>query len=128
RAYERHRGEHHEHSDQPYRQVDVKDPSPAPGVGDVTARGRADDRRQAEHGAEQTGKPGPLRRGKEVADYGEDGGEEHAAEDALDGAEGDQLQHAVRLAAQGGGDDEPDHAGEQEWLAAEQVAQLAGDW
>ena len=34
----------------------------------------------------------------------------------------------MRLAAQGGGDDEPDHAGEQEGLAAEQVAQFAGDW
>ena len=33
----------------------------------------------------------------------------------------------MRLAAQGGGDDEPDHPGEQEWLAAEQVTKLARD-
>ena len=33
----------------------------------------------------------------------------------------------MRLAAQGRGGDEANHAGEQEWLAAEEIAELAGD-
>jgi len=69
----------------------------------------------------------PPRRGKEIADHGKHRGEEDAAEETLDGPKSDQLEHAVRLAAQRRRDDEPDHPGEQEWLAAEQVAQLARD-
>src|SRR5437879_2123389 len=122
-----HRDEDEEDRDQAHRQVDVEDPAPAPAVGDISAGRGTDDRREAEHGAEEAGETRPLARWKEIADDREDGGEEHAAEDALDGPEGDELEHAVRLAAQRRGSDEADHAGEQERLAAEEIAELAGD-
>ena len=83
--------------------------------------------REAEHGTEQALRAAALVGREEVADDGEDGGEEHAAEEALDAAEDDQLGHVLGEPAERRGDDEADHAGEQERLAAEQVAELAGD-
>jgi len=69
----------------------------------------------------------PLFGREEVADDREHGGEQDAAEHALDAPEHDQLGHVLGQATEGRGDDEPDHAREQEGLAAEQVAELAGD-
>src|SRR2546430_1910524 len=86
-AHVGHRDEDQEDRDQAYRQVDVEDPAPAPAVGDVSAGRGADDRREAEYSAEEAGETRPLAGWKEIADDREDGGEEHAAEDALDGPE-----------------------------------------
>src|SRR6202022_942716 len=67
RPHERHRSDHEKDRDDANRQVDVEDPAPAPGVRDVTAGRRTDDRSQAEHATEQPGKTGALGRRKQVA-------------------------------------------------------------
>src|SRR5579859_364783 len=119
--------QHHHYGDDADRDVDLEDPAPAPVVGDPAAGGRADDRAEAEHGAEESLQAAALLGREEVADDGEDGGEQDAAEKALHAAGDDELGHVLGQAADGGRDHEAEHAEEQERLAPEQVAELAGD-
>ena len=77
----------HEQADDADRDVDVEDPVPADVVGQQAAEGRADDERDAEHGAEQALVAAALGRGEQVADDRERDREERAGADALDAAE-----------------------------------------
>src|SRR4029077_4106293 len=88
---------------------------------------RADDRGETENGTEESLDARPLGRRVDVAKDGERRGEEHPAEEALDDPENDQLRHVLRDAAERGGRDKPDHPGDQERLAAEEVTELSGD-
>ena len=127
RAHVRETGENNQHRDDADRDVHLEHPPPAPVVGDPAAGRRADDRAQAEDGAEQTSETSALRGREQVADHGEHGREQHATEQALHAARDDELRHVLRESAQGGHDDEADHAHEQEGLSPEQVAELPGD-
>jgi len=105
----------------PNRQVDVEDPAPAPAVGDVSAasdRRSTTGRRRRRTGRESSplagGKRSPIT-AKTVANS--------MREETLNGPKGDSSA-SVRLAAQRRGGDEPDHAGEQERLAAERSPSL----
>jgi hypothetical protein len=119
--------QHDRHGHDADRDVDLEDPPPAEVVGDEATRGGADDRAEAEHAAEQALDAAAILGREEVANDCEDGGEQHAAEDALDASEHDQLRHVLRQPAHHRRGDEADHAREQEWLAAEEVAELARD-
>ena len=115
------------HCEDADRHVDVEDPPPAEVVGEVAADGRTDDRGETEDATEYPLKLGALGWGIEVADRGEDAREEHSAEDSLQPAEGDELGHVLRLAAERGRENEADHAAEEERLPPEEVTELAGD-
>ncbi len=118
---------HNRDSQDAHRQVDVEHPAPAEPVGQPAAQCGADDRGEAEDAAEDALQLDPLLRRKDVSQHCEDSGKQHAAEEALDGSEEGQLKHVLRQAAESGGQHETDHACQQERLAAEHVAQLAGD-
>src|SRR5204863_2808854 len=107
--------------------VHVEDPAPAEVVGEIPADGRSDHRGNPEDAAEDSLKLRAFRGRIQVTDRREHAREEHAAEDSLNAAEGDELRHVLRLPAERGRENETDHSAEKEWLAAEQVAQLAGD-
>ena len=96
-------------------------------VGDEAARGGPNDRAESEHRPEQSCCAAALRRREQVADNREHGREQDASEDALDTPEHDQLGHVLGQPAERGGDDEADHARQQERLTTEQVAEFAGD-
>jgi len=96
-------------------------------VGDEAAGGGADDRGQSKHATEESGGAAPLVGREKVPNDGEHSREQHTAEQALDAPEDDQLVHVLGQATKRGGDDEADHPREQEGLAPEQVAELAGD-
>lgn len=93
--------------------------------GEQPAEQRAEDARGAEDGAEQPLVLAAFPGRHEVADdrHGQD--HEPAAAQALDGAEGDELRHVLRDAAEGGADEEDDDGGLEELLAAVLVTELA---
>jgi hypothetical protein len=82
------------------RQVDLKDPRPAVIVGEITADGRPDRRREG--GAD--GEPGETDRSLAGRQHGHDDREgerdEDVGDEALQRAEDDHLAEAVRLGAQ----------------------------
>ena len=116
-----------EDGEDPDGDVDVKDPAPADVVRQVAADRRPDDRGKPEDTAEDALHARADVRRKEVGERREHAREEDAAEDALDRAEGDELGHVLRLAAERRREDEADHAHEQEWLSPEEIAKLARD-
>ena len=113
--------------DQADRQVDVEHPAPAQVVGQVAAQQRPDDAGQAEDAAEDALDAAALGGREDLRDDGEDGRGQHAAGQALQAAEDDQLGHVLAQAAQRRGQHEQRRAAEQEQLAAVHVRQLAGD-
>jgi hypothetical protein len=88
---------------------------------------RADDRRDAEDRAERALVLAALPRRHDVADDRLGQHQQAAAADALDRAEGDELAHVPRLAAQGRAGQEDHDRAEEEVLAAVLVAKLAPD-
>src|SRR4029077_10492313 len=88
-------GHHDQYGDDADRDVDLEDPAPAPVVGDEPAGGGADDRAEAEDAAKQALHAAAAFGREQVADDCENRGEQHAAEDALDAAEHDQLRHVL---------------------------------
>ena len=124
------RGEHHgdhDKRDRADRQVDVEHPAPAEVVDEEPADQRADDGRDAEDRAERALVLAALPRRHDVADDRLGQYQQAAAADALDRAEGDELAHVPRLAAQGRADQEDHDRAEEEVLAAVLIAELAPD-
>ena len=110
-----------------HRQIDVEHPAPAEVVGDPAAEQRADDHRQAEDAHQDAHELGALSGREDVADDRLRDRHHGAGAQALEGAEGDEGGHAVRLAAQGRAHDEDAHAQGVEALAAVGVGELAPD-
>jgi hypothetical protein len=111
--------------DDPDRQVDVEHPAPGQAVGEEPAEQRPDDARDAEDRAEGALVLAPLA-GRH--DVGHDRLGQHyqaAAAQPLQGAERDQLDHAVRQAAQRRADQEDHDRRLEQPLAAVLVAELA---
>ena len=108
-------------------QVDVEDPAPREVLDEVAAEQRPDDRRDAEDRAEEALVAAAIAWRDDVADRRHRGHDQPAAAQALQGAEGDQLAHVLRHAAQGGADQEQHDRDLQHELAAVQVAELAVD-
>src|SRR6185503_341743 len=71
--------------------VHVEDPPPGEVVGEIAADDRSDDRGDAEDAAKDALHAGAGAGIEEVGDRCEDVREEHAAEEPLDAAEGDEL-------------------------------------
>ena len=94
-------------------EVDVEDVLPAPVLREIAADGRADRRREGGRKREQR-KPdrllGPRQDGD---DDGEGHRDQHAAGEALDGAQHDHLLEVVRLGAGHREDEEQDRVGQQ---------------
>jgi hypothetical protein len=65
-------------------------------VGDEPTGRWADDGAQTEDAAEQALDAAAVLGREQVADDGEDGGEQDSTEDALDASEDDQLRHVLR--------------------------------
>src|SRR5207249_7816575 len=89
--------------------------------------GRTDDGRDAEDAPKDALELRALGRRVQIADRREYAREQHAAKNSLDPPEGDQLRHVLGLSAERRCEDESDHPGEKEGLAAEQIAELARD-
>ena len=81
--------------DQPERQVDVEDPSPAEVVGDEATDQRSDDAPQSEDAHDQAHPAATLAGRKDVADGGDAQGHQGAATDAGERSGGDQLAHVL---------------------------------
>src|SRR5262249_12493660 len=105
--------------------VDVEDPAPGQVVHEHAAKQRADHAGQAEHAAEQADVLAPLARRHDVPDDRLGADHEAAAAQALNGAEGDQLDHGLTEPGQHGADQEDHDRGLEEELPAVLVAKLA---
>ena len=101
------------------RQLDVLD---QPAAADRTDRGR--DRAEARPRADRSAAFGLVERG---ADDRQAAGHEEGRADALQRAAGDQHRGRGRHAAGHGGQGEEDHAGEENTLAAELIAERSAD-
>jgi hypothetical protein len=104
------------------RDVDVEDPAPAQVVDEEAAEQRPDDRRDAEDGSEVALVAPTLARRDDVADDGQRDDDQPARAEPLQGAEGDQLTHALREPAQRGSDEENRDRSLKDDLAAVEVA------
>ena len=107
------------------RHVDVEDPAPGELLDEDAAEQRADDARHAEHRAEQALVAAALAGRDDVADDRLGADHQPAAAEALDGAEGDQLDHGVAEPRQDRADQEDHDGGLEEDLPAVLVAELA---
>ncbi len=94
-------------------------------VDEEAAEQRADDGRDAEHRAEVALVLAALARRDDVADDRERHHHQSARAEPLQGAEGDQLRHRLREAAEHRPDQEDHDRGLQDALAAVQVSELA---
>jgi len=123
------------HRNDAERQIDVEASAPRPMVRQPTAERWTEDRRDAPQRGEESLVASALDRRKDVADDREEDADDHAAANALQSAEDDQLAHAVDRqerefagrAAQRGRDDEQHRAEHEERLAAVAVRQARED-
>ena len=109
------------------RHVDVEDPLPAEVVGDQAAEPGAEQRAEAEDGAEEALVLAALGWSEDVADDGQRDREERAGTQALQPAEGDQLPHLLREPRQHRPDQEDQDADDEDRPPAEEVGELAVD-
>jgi hypothetical protein len=122
---------HHRERGHADRHVDEEDPAPARGLGDQAAEERAADQAEPEQdrrdgiaaGGAALAAVGPV--GREVAD--DDHGDAHqaAAAEPLQGAEDDELGHALRHPAQHRSGHEDGHGGQVDGLDPDRVGELA---
>jgi hypothetical protein len=111
--------------DDAQRQVDVEDVAPAETVHREPACQRADDARDTEDGTEISLVATALAGRYHVADDREREREQAAAADALQPAEGDQLEHVLRRSAERAGHQEHDDGELEDALAPVEVTGLA---
>ena len=90
----------HKRGDDPWYNIDIKDPMPGDLINQKTAQQRPHHRRDAPDAREETLHPRPLFKAKDVADNDKDQRHHPARANALDGAKGNQLPHALRHATQ----------------------------
>ena len=105
------------------RQVDPEDDRPVGMLDQEGAERRPDDGGEAEDAREEALHPGALGRRVDVADDGVGHRLHGAGTDALQRAEGDQRQHALREAAQRRAHQEHARAHEENALAAVEIGQ-----
>ena len=123
------------HRQEPERQVDVEAGAPRPMVRQPAAECRTENRSHAPQRGKESLVAAALDRRKDIADDREQHADDHAAADALQSAEDDQLTHAVDRqerefagrAAQRRRDDEQDRAEHEERLAAVAIRQARKD-
>ncbi len=108
------------------RNIDVERPAPAQVVGEQAAQRGPDDRGDAEDGAQRTLVAPAIPQRDDVGDQRHRGHHQPAAADPLDRPRADQHHHVLRDAAEHRAADEDEHADLEDRLAAEQVAELAG--
>jgi hypothetical protein len=125
RGVEDHTDDHE--GDDPDRDVDVEDPAPRQVVDEESAQQRTDHRGDPEDRAEEALVPAPLARRDDVADHGDRRHDQPAGAEALKGAEGNQLGHVLREAAEHRSDEEDRDRNLEDELAPVQVAQLSVD-
>ena len=113
--------------DQRDGQRDEEHPAPVRVVGDVAARGRAEDRGDAEHRAGQALPAPAVRRRHEVADRGDRQRHQRAGAEALDPARDHELRHRLRGRADDAAGHEQDDAEDEEQPPAVHVGQAAVD-
>ena len=92
--------------DDPDRDIDVEDPAPRQVVDEESAEQRPDHRGDPEDRAEEPLVPAPLAGRDDVADHRDRRHDQPAGAEALEGAEGDQLGHVLREAAEHRPDEE----------------------
>ena len=109
----------------PIGHVDVEDPAPRGVVDQEAADQRPGDAADPEDRAEDALIAAAVARRDDVADDRLREDDEPAAAEALQRAEGDELAHALRLAAQRRPDEEDDDRGLEDALAPVEVAELA---
>jgi hypothetical protein len=126
----------HEQGDAAERQIHVERPPPAEVISDEAAGKRAGDHGQRHDSRHDALVPAAFPGRYQVADDRHHVDDEAAGAETLDRPEGDQLDHAVAGAAEQAGsgraaerraDEEDDDRGQEDRLAAEQVAHLAPD-
>jgi hypothetical protein len=117
----------HDQGEPADRQVDVEDPAPGQVVHEEAAEQRPQDGRHAEDGAEETLVLAAVARRDDVADHGHRRDDQAAAADALERAEGDQLEHALGEPAERRADEEDHDRRLQDDLASVEVAELPVD-
>jgi hypothetical protein len=115
----------HRKGDDPDRQVDVEDPAPRGVVDQEAADQRPGHAADPEDGTEDALVAAAVARRDDVADDRLREDDEPAAAEALHRAEGDELAHALGLAAQRRPDEEDDDRGLEDALATVEVAELA---
>jgi hypothetical protein len=126
-------GGDHDQRDGADRQVHVEDPAPAAdpeqvsAVGEEAADQRADDHGEHEGRGEVALVLAPLGRADDLSDDREDQRHQAAAAEALQRAEGDQLVHVLRHAAQGGADQEDQDGEDEDLFRPVEVGELAVD-
>src|ERR1043166_4472669 len=110
------------------RQVDEEDPVPAHGLREQAA-GEQPDRgaRGGDEAEDAEGLSAFVRLREEIHDHGEDHGRADRSADALDEAGGDKHRLRERESAQDGGGGEERKPGQEDPLAAEKVADAAGE-
>ncbi len=117
---------HEQQGDHAHRQVDEEHQPPAAVLGQHAAERRADNIRQRERRTDEHQPAQPkLRVGEKIGDGGEHRADQDAAANPLQAARDHEEQHVGRHAAHDRRDGEEDDRGDQERLAAEQVAQAA---
>ena len=107
------------------RQVDVEDPAPAEVVDEKAAEQRADDRRNAEHGAEETLVLAAFAWRDDVADDRQRRHDQAAAPEALQGPERDQFGHVLADPAERGADQEDGDRRLQDDLPTIEISELS---
>ncbi len=106
------------------REVHVEGPAPAEVVGDDAAGERPGDHRECHNTGHEALVTAPFARRHEVTDDRHCADEQAARTEPLQRAEADQLAHARRHAGQGRADHEDHDRGQEDVLAAVQVADL----
>jgi hypothetical protein len=115
----------HGERDRPEREVDVEDPAPGEVVDEEAAEQRTGDDRDSEHRSEQALVAAAVARCDEVANDGHRHHDQAPAAEALHGAEGDQLRHALRHSAESRADEEDHERDLQHAFAPVEIAELA---
>ena len=121
------RGRDDDERDQRDGQRDEEHPAPVGVVGDVAARGRPEDRGDAEHRAGQALPAAAVRRRHEVADRGDRERHQRAGAEPLDPAREDELGHRLRGRADDPAGHEQHDAADEEQPPAVHVGQPAVD-
>jgi len=107
--------------------IHIKDPAPAPVIGDPAAQRWPNDRGQAEGGKDQALPFPALSRRKDIDDDGLGDGYQRSCSQSLDAPVDDQLGHVLAGTSQRRAGEEDDHATEEDDAPSIDVGELAPD-
>ena len=107
------------------RQIDVEDPAPGEVVDEEPTEQRPGNARDREDGSDVALVAAAFARRDDVADDRQSADHQAAGAESLQRAESNQLEHALRLPAQGGADHEEHDRELEQALASVEIAELA---